>query len=206
MIRRLIDIAFAAVVLMLGFPLLVLIAVAVCVDSPGSPVYCGWRSGKNGKPFRMWKFRTMVANADRIGPGITAKSDPRLTRLGPFLRASKMDELPQFVNLLLGDLTLIGPRPEVPDVVARYLPHQREVLAYRPGITGVGALHYSVNGRIPDGVAADEFYIEHLLDEKLAIEIGYEKQRTFLADIRVVGSTAALIFSALGSSNRRRAA
>lgn len=208
MIRRLIDIAFAALVLTLCLPLLALVAIAVRINSPGNPFYGGWRAGKDGRPFRMWKFRTMVTNADKIGPGITARRDSRLTGIGPFLRSTKMDELPQFANLLMGDLTLIGPRPEVPDVVARYLPHQREVLAYRPGVTGVGALHYSTAQAdlIPDGVAADEFYIEHLLDEKLVLEINYEKNRNFLTDIQVVGATVALIAGAWPVRNARRQA
>ena len=134
MIRRLVDVVVAILGLALLSPVLLLIAIIVRVDSPGSPLYGGWRVGKEGRRFRMWKFRTMVRDADRLGPGITAKGDARVTRIGAYLRRTKLDELPQLFNLLTGDLTLVGPRAEVPEFVARYTSEQRQIRAVKPGI------------------------------------------------------------------------
>jgi lipopolysaccharide/colanic/teichoic acid biosynthesis glycosyltransferase len=143
----------------------------------------------------MWKFRSMVVNADKTGPGITARQDSRVTRFGAFLRKSKLDELPQFLNLLVGDLTLIGPRPEVPDIVQKYSQEQRKVLQYTPGITGVGALDYTNTQAqsIPPNVPADLYYLEHLLDPKLRMEVEYEENRRFSTDLGVIYCTALLV-------------
>jgi len=199
MIRRVTDIAIALVALIVLSPLFVLTSAAVVLESPGSPFYGGWRAGKNGVRFRMWKFRTMISGADKMGGFITARRDPRITRVGRFLRATKIDELPQFFNLLVGDLTLVGPRPEELEVVRRYTPEQRETLKVRPGITGPGQIYYTTDqaDTIPDGVKPEQFYLEHLLDEKLRIDLDYLKRRTPLSDCRVVLQTIALIAKAL---------
>ena len=134
--RRLLDIVFAAAVLVLLSPLLLAIALIVALSSPGPAFYPGWRAGKDGKKFRMWKFRTMVTGAEKLGPSITGRNDSRITPIGRFLRKTKLDELPQFINVLLGDMTLVGPRPEAPDIVALYTPGQRAVLAVEAGRHG----------------------------------------------------------------------
>lgn len=204
--RRAVDCTIAIIALLLLAPLLATAAVAVMVNSPGNPFYCGWRVGQHGRRFRMWKFRTMVSGADRMGPGITARQDARITAVGRFLRKTKIDELPQLINLLLGDMTLVGPRPEVPEIVARYSPAQRRILDFKPGLTSVGALHYTTNQvhRIPAGAAPEQFYLEHLLDEKLQMEIQYEHRRTALSDLNVVGETVAVILRALLPSAPQR--
>jgi len=193
--RRLVDIAVAVGGLVLLAPLLALIALIVRVESPGHPFYGGWRVGRDGRRFRMWKFRTMVRDADRIGPGITARDDARVTAVGRFLRATKLDELPQLVNLLTGELTLIGPRAEVPDIVARYTPEQRRVLAVTPGITGPGQLHYTTDqaDTIPADVAADDYYVDHLLAPKLRIDIDYAAHRTLRTDLRILKETVGVV-------------
>ena len=154
--RRLVDIVVATIVLVLLSPLFVLSSLIVILDSPGNPFYGGWRAGKDGKRFRMWKFRTMVKNADQIGSAITTRRDPRITRVGAFLRKSKLDELPQFFNLLLGDLTLVGPRPEDPGITDQYTAEQKEIFKVKPGITGPTQLHYTAleAETIPDGAEA----------------------------------------------------
>ena len=194
----------AVVVLIVLSPLFVLTSLAVALESPGSPFYGAWRAGKDGVRFRMWMFRTMVSGADRLGSSITAPRDPRVTTVGWFLRATKIDELPQFFNLLLGDLTLVGPRPEDPNIVERYTPVQRETLKVKPGITGPGQLYYATDqaDTIPDGVRPDQFYIDHLLDQKLRIDLEYAKQRTPLSDCRVVLQTIALVARALANALR----
>lgn len=204
MIRRLADIVIAVVTLMLLSPLFVLTSLAIMFGSPGNPFYGGWRIGKDGGRFRMWKFRTMVSGADRLGGSITAPRDPRITTVGRFLRATKIDELPQFFNLLAGDLTLVGPRPEDPNIVEHYTPEQRQTLKVRPGITGPGQLYYTTDQAeaIPDGVKAEEFYIGHLLDQKLRVDLEYLKQRTPASDCRVVLQTVALIAKTLAQAVR----
>ena len=204
MIRRLADIVIAVVALTLLSPLFVLAWLAIMLGSGGNPFYGGWRIGKDGVPFRMWKFRTMVSGADRLGGSIATLRDPRITKVGGFLRATKIDELPQFFNLLMGDLTLVGPRPEVPKIVELYTPEQWESLKVKPGITGPGTLYYTTDqaDTIPDGVEAEQFYIDHLLGEKLRIDLEYLKQRTALTDCRVILQTIALIAKVLTNTVR----
>lgn len=199
--RRLVDIFVAAVVLILLSPLFVLLSLIVVIDSPGNPFYGGWRAGKDGRRFRMWKFRTMVKNADQIGSAITTKRDPRITRVGAFLRKSKMDELPQFFNLFLGDLTLVGPRPEDPGITEQYTAEQKEIFKVKPGITGPTQLHYTVveAETIPDGADAQQFYIEHILDQKVRLDLDYLRKRTFLSDLQVVSQTVLLMARALAN-------
>jgi lipopolysaccharide/colanic/teichoic acid biosynthesis glycosyltransferase len=206
MIRRIADVGIAAVALLVLSPLFILITLAVMLGSSGSPFYGGWRIGKHGKPFRVWKFRTMVSGADRLGGSITAPRDPRITTIGRFLRATKLDELPQFFNLLVGDLTLVGPRPEAPDIVEHYTPEQWQTLKVKPGITGPGQLYYTTDQAhtIPDGVTAEEFYVDRLLDEKLRIDLEYLKRRTPLSDCRVVLQTISLMAKSLARVVRHR--
>ena len=200
--RRFVDILVAAVVLTLLSPLFLLISLIVTVDSPGNPFYGGWRAGKDGCRFRMWKFRTMVKNADRLGSAITTRHDPRITRVGSFLRKSKLDELPQFFNLLLGDLTLVGPRPEDPGITDQYTNEQREIFKVKPGITGPTQIHFTVveAETIPDGDAAKQYYVDHILDQKLRLDLDYLRKRTALSDLQVVSQTVLLMARALTPS------
>lgn len=206
MMRRIVDVGLAATVLPLLTPLFALVSLAIILESSGSPFYGGWRVGKDGKRFRMWKFRTMVSGADRLGGAITTRRDVRITKIGWFLRKSKLDELPQFFNLLLGDLTLIGPRPEDSGIVDQFTPEQRQILRVKPGITGPVQLHYTAveAEAIPDDKNAQQFYIDHLLDRKLRLDLEYIKRRTFFSDCRVVLQTVFLMARALtqaGSSS-----
>lgn len=204
MIRRLADIGAALAALVVLSPLLVVIALAVIWDSPGGPLYLGWRSGKNGRRFRMWKFRTMERGSASQGT-ITGGNDRRITRIGRILRRTKLDELPQFVNVLLGDMTLVGPRPEEPAIVALYTTAQRRVLEVRPGITGRVQLE---SGReedtIPEGVPADQYYVENLMDRKLRRDIEYLETRTAWTDVQVVLATAGFVLRSLMDRPIRR--
>jgi lipopolysaccharide/colanic/teichoic acid biosynthesis glycosyltransferase len=195
MMRRLADIAVALTALALLSPLLLLVTVGLVIVSPGNPFYAGLRVGKNGRPFRMWKFRTMVNGADRLGGSVTGPRDPRVTTVGRLLRATKIDELPQFFNLLVGDLTLVGPRPEVSWIVKLYSSEQRETLKVKPGITSPGTLYYTTDQvhRIPQGMDAEDFYTQHLLGEKLRIDLEYLRRRTALSDCRVILETTRLL-------------
>ena len=139
----------------------------------------------------MWKFRTMHTGAAAAGPPITAANDPRVTGIGRLLRKTKVDELPQLLNVLIGDMSLVGPRPEDPGIVLRYTPRQMETLRVRPGITGPGSLYYEREQvhTIPEDVPADEYYIEHLLGPKLDLELAYLEDRTLGKDLRVIWET-----------------
>jgi len=205
MIRRMLDLAVSLAVLPVLVPLFALVCLAIIIESPGNPFYGGWRVGKNGRLFRMWKFRTMVLHADKLGTSITTRCDPRVTRVGWFLRKTKLDELPQFFNLLLGDLTLIGPRPESPNLAEQYTPEQKQVFAVKPGITGPVQLRYTdiEAEAIPDGQNAEVFYIESVLGQKVRMDIEYLKTRTWLSDCSVVLQTIALIARAAIVAVRR---
>ena len=194
--RRFVDILAGVLALVVLSPLLALIALAVLISSPGNPFYGGWRAGKDGRKFRMWKFRTMISGAAKTGP-ITGKNDPRVTPLGRILRKTKLDELPQFFNLLKGDMTLVGPRPESPEIVARYSPRQRAVLAVKPGVTGRVQLDSDDESEtIPEGAHAYDYYMTHLLDRKLRMDLEYLRGRTFLTDVKIIFATAGLVFRA----------
>lgn len=197
--RRAIDLVTAAVLLVLLAPVLFLIALLVRWDSPGGALYGSERVGRHGRVFRMWKFRTMVAGADRLGSHVTAPMDARVTRLGSLLRRTKLDELPQCWNLLRGDLTLVGPRPEVPSLVARYTEAQRATLLVRPGITGPGTLHYTAEQAemIPPDVDPDEYYVANLLGPKLQRDLDYLAHRSVRTDLRILYATALVMLRAV---------
>ncbi len=194
--RRALDIVVAAMALAVLSPLLLITALAVVVDSPGSPFFRGRRVGKDGRVFRMWKFRSM-SNGAAKGAAITGRNDPRITRVGRVLRKTKLDELPQFINVLTGQMTLVGPRPEAPEVVALYTPEQRAVLTVKPGVTGRGQIEAGEESElIPAGVDPQEYYIEHLMEQKVRRDIDYLGVRTPLSDVRIVIETATFVLRA----------
>lgn len=203
--RRFADILVAAVLLVVLSPLLLVTALAVFIDSPGNPFYGGVRIGKNGSRFRMWKFRTMVTGADRLGGSITGPQDARITRLGRLLRATKIDELPQLLNLLAGDITIVGPRPETPNLVDQYTAEQRETLKVKPGVTGPGQLFYTTDqaDTIPEGADPEQYYVKHLLGDKLRIDLEYLKNRTAWSDCKVLLQTLAYIARTVATEVRK---
>jgi lipopolysaccharide/colanic/teichoic acid biosynthesis glycosyltransferase len=188
---RVIDFSLALLALVVLSPLLLIIGLAVILDSPGSPFHRGRRVGQGGRIFRMWKFRSMVMNAASLGPTITGANDPRITRVGRFLRVTKFDELPQFLNVVLGDMSLVGPRPEAPEIVAMYTPEQRAVLSVKPGVTGKVQLESrEESDSIPEDAKADEYYVRHMLDRKFQTDMEYLKNRTVRGDVAILLSTA----------------
>lgn len=197
--RRAVDVVVALVGLLVLSPVLALVAVAIVIDSRGNPLYLARRVGKDGRVFKMWKFRTMIPGASKAGPAITGSADPRITRLGGVLRRLKIDELPQLVNLLLGDLTLIGPRPEAPEIVAVYTDRQRETLRVKPGITGPGQVEDEAeeSESIPHGVDPEQYYVEHLLDPKLELALDYLATRRVRDDVRILFRTVFRVPKAL---------
>ena len=196
MVKRLLDIAAALCGLTLGAPLFFLIVLAVKLDSAGSVLYNGVRIGKDGKPFRMHKFRTMVQNADKIGGPSTAGDDARLTQSGKFLKKFQLDELPQLINVLNGEMSLVGPRPEVPLYVDMMTPEEKSViLSVRPGMTDWASLWNFHEGEVLRGSTDPEkVYQEKIRPEKIRLQMKYVRERNFLVDLKIIFQTITKIF------------
>jgi lipopolysaccharide/colanic/teichoic acid biosynthesis glycosyltransferase len=193
--RRLVDVGVSAGALVVTSPLLVLVAALVKAESRGPAFYMQERIGKHGRPFRIVKFRSMVADAERIGPLVSGRRDPRITRVGSFLRATKLDELPQLVNVLRGDMTLIGPRADVARYVAHFTAEERRLLAVRPGLTGPSAVYFTTDqaGELDAVTDPDAFYIEHQLHPKLALDLEYLRRRSIAVDLGILWRTASVL-------------
>ena len=190
MVKRLFDGVVSLGGLVVVFPLFVVIAVLIKVNSRGPIFYRGVRVGQFGKLFRIFKFRTMVANAEKLGGPSTAEDDPRITRVGKFLRRHKLDELPQLVNVLKGEMSLVGPRPEVPQYVAMFSKEERAVLSVRPGITDWASIWNPDEGAILAGSPDPEkVYLEKIRPEKIRLQLEYVRNRSFWTDIRILMET-----------------
>jgi len=183
---RIIDLVASGLGILLLSPLFIVTAVLIKFGAPGPVFYRAVRVGKDGEPFRIYKFRSMVMGADKSGPGITTADDCRITPVGQFLRKAKMDELPQLLNVLRGEMSLVGPRPEDPRYVVYYTPIQRQVLRVRPGITSPASLRYRDEAALLTGSDWEQIYIEHIMPQKLALELAYLQQRTLLTDLRLI--------------------
>lgn len=186
--KRLLDVAVSALALVITSPVLAAAAVAVKLESSGPAIYKGARAGRDGREFHILKVRTM--RVDPSGPGVTAGDDPRITRVGRFLRRTKIDEVPQLWNVLKGDMSLVGPRPEDPRYVAHYTPEQRQVLTVRPGITGPTALAFIDEEELLRGGDPEATYVERVMPRKLAVDLDYVRGRSFGGDLRILGRTA----------------
>lgn len=185
-VRRLIDFIVAFVGLLLLSPVIGVLALLIKLDSPGPVFYRGRRIGKEGEPFYLYKFRSMYINADKQGPGITTSGDSRITRIGSFLRRTKLDELPQLLNVLLGEMSLVGPRPEDPRYVALYTPAQRFILNAKPGITSAASLAYRHEEKLLAGPNWEVTYRTQVLPAKLSIDLEYLAKRTLLSDFYLI--------------------
>lgn len=193
-VRRSVDILLSLGALLVLGPLFLLIAIAVKSDSSGPVFYLAQRTGRNGQLFRLFKFRSMVTGADRHGPGVTISGDSRVTRMGRFLRRTKLDELPQLWNVLRGDMSLVGPRPEDPRYVALYTAQQRRVLSVRPGITSAASLAFRHEEQLLTGPNWEEKYRTEVLPAKLAIDLDYLDRRTLVSDFGLIFKTFLALF------------
>ncbi len=188
MAKRGVDILVSVVGLVLFAPVLILIALLIKLDSSGPVFFRQARVGRHGKSFRIFKYRTMVQGAYKMGSRLTTKRDPRVTRVGQILRWFKLDEVPQLINVLLGDMSLIGPRPEDPHFVAFYDPRQRRVLDVRPGMLGPS----QILGRdeiesYPEGLKdTEQYYVDHILPEKLERDLEYVETASFAGDMSLL--------------------
>ena len=183
-IKRCTDIAISIVLLIFSLPIIIIIIIAIKLDSKGPVFFVQERTGLDGKPFKMIKFRGMVINAMEIGPELTQKDDPRITRVGKVLRRTSMDEIPQIFNVLKGDMSLVGPRPEITSITSKYSEEQREVFEFKPGITG----YSQINGR-------------QLLspDQRVKMEVEYYSKSNFWSDFLIAASTFKVIVSNEGN-------
>lgn len=200
MAKRLFDILFAASALLALSPLLAVLALWVRLDSPGPMLYRQTRVGRKGRHFHIAKFRTMRVGADQAGPAITVGADARITRAGHFLRRTKLDELPQFANVLRGDMSVVGPRPEVPRYVALYPPDvAQQVLSVRPGITDLASLAFRDESMLLAKSSDPEHtYVHEILPAKLHFACEYVRTRTLWLDLRIIARTATAVWGNAG--------
>jgi lipopolysaccharide/colanic/teichoic acid biosynthesis glycosyltransferase len=190
--KRLFDVAVSFFAIVVLSPLFALIALAVKVTSAGPVFYRGERIGRGGFSFRILKFRTMRAGA--TGPAITRGGDARVTPIGRILRSSKLDELPQLVNVLRGDMSIVGPRPEAPEFVSLYTDDERRVLTVRPGVTSPASLRYRREESLLGGDDWHDRYVNEIMRDKLRDDLHYIDTRTFLGDLRLIVRTFASLF------------
>ena len=195
MIKRIIDTIGSFIGLLVLLPVYLLVAIAIKLDSPGPVLYRQERVGRGGVPFRLFKLRTMHINADRMQIITVGERDPRITSVGFILRRFKLDELPQLINVLKGEMSLVGPRPELKKFTDLYTLEQRSVLAVRPGITDPASIHFRNENEMlegkPDPIA---YYVNEILPVKLSLNMKYLQDRSTLKDLRIIFMTALSIF------------
>ena len=194
--KRAMDIVLSAAALCVLWPVLLLIALAIVVDDPGPVFYRQVRVGRGGKPFRIFKFRTMVVDADKKGLSITVGRDSRITRVGALLRKTKLDELAQLLNVLCGQMSFVGPRPEVPRYVELYTPYQRQVLLVRPGITDYASIAYrNENDLLAGADDPERMYIETIMPDKIELNMKYLREISPLTDVRLMLRTVLAVIA-----------
>ena len=196
MTKRLFDIIFSFFGLILTSPILAIIAFLIKLNSPGPVFYRGERAGKEGKIFKIFKFRTMVVGAEEMGGPSTPKDDPRLIKIGNFLKKFQLDELPQLINVFKGEMSLVGPRPEVKMYVDMMTPEERKtILSIAPGMTDWASLWNFHEGEILKGSPDPEkTYQEKIRPQKIKLQLKYVKNRSFLLDLKIIVKTILKIF------------
>jgi lipopolysaccharide/colanic/teichoic acid biosynthesis glycosyltransferase len=193
-LKRAFDIIVSGAGLILLSPLFVIISVLIKLDSHGSVFFLGRRAGKDGKIFNILKFRSMEENSVAKGPAITVAGDARVTRIGKYLRRTKIDELPQLFNVVKGDMSLVGPRPEDPRYVSLYSDTQKEVLRMRPGITSASSIQYS-NEESLLAVQGLDAYETMIMPQKLATDLEYVRCHSFIGDLMILLQTVAQVLN-----------
>jgi len=187
MTKRFFDIVMAAEGLVMLCPVLIWIAWCIRREDGGPVFYRGERVGLQGRPFRVFKFRTMVVDAEKMGASSTSDDDPRITRVGRILRKYKLDELPQLINILIGDMSLVGPRPEVKKFTDLYTEEEQAILTVRPGITDWASIWNPDEGAIlASSTDPDRDYLEKIRPEKLRLQLKYVRERSLLTDIGII--------------------
>jgi len=207
-LRRAVDLMVGIPALLLLLPAFALVALVIKLDSRGSVFYAQERMGKDDSRFPILKFRSMATGADRLGPGVSSRDDARITRVGRWLRAMKIDELPQLINLVRGQVTLIGPRAEVELYCKHYTEEEKQLLKVRPGMTGPGQLYFTSHqaGELDQVDDPEAYYIEHQLHPKLAMDLDYLRRRGLWIDLAVLARTLVTLLGGAGGSVRRAGA
>jgi len=188
--KRFFDIVASAVALLFLSPFLFFIALRIRREDGGPVFYRGERVGLHGKPFRIFKFRTMVVDAEKIGASSTSDDDPRITRIGRFLRKHKLDEVPQLLNVLVGQMSFVGPRPEVKKFTDMYTKEEMAILSVQPGITDWASIWNPDEGSLLHGsLDPDRGYLEKIRPEKIRLQLMYVRERSFWTDLKIIFQT-----------------
>lgn len=188
--KRLFDIFASGLGLLILSPLFLVVAIWIKIDSPGPVFYRQVRVGRGNKDFRIYKFRSMKVGADKQGLITVGGHDPRVTRSGYFIRKYKLDEFPQLINVFVGDMSLVGPRPEVRKYVNMYTPEQMHVLDVRPGVTSLASIRYRNENELLDKAEnPDQFYVDVIMQDKLAIDLEYVREASLWYDIKLIFKT-----------------
>lgn len=190
MLKRLFDILFSLTILLIFLPVGIIISICILVESRGGIFYRQTRVGRYGKDFRIFKFRTMKPNADQLGKLTVGMRDPRITRVGFFIRKYKLDEFPQFLNVIYGEMSIVGPRPEVREYVDLYSTEQQKILSVKPGITDYASIEYFDENKIlGNAVDPKETYIHEIMPAKLALNQKYIQNPTISHDLKIIWLT-----------------
>jgi len=198
MLKRMFDMILSFIGLLTLSPLFLIIAILIKLNDRGPVFYRGVRIGQYGKPFRIFKFRTMIVDAEKLGGASTPDDDPRITRVGRSLRRYKLDELPQIINVLKGEMSIVGPRPEVQHYVNMFTEEERAILTVRPGITDWASIWDSDEGAILAGSPDPEkTYMEKIRPQKIQLQLKYVKEKSFLIDLRIIFQTLINIFRSM---------
>lgn len=194
MFKRAFDIGFSIMGLAVLSFVMGVIAVSIKLTSPGPVLHRGLRSGRHGLPFRICKFRTMVVSSEGPGSLTTAKNDPRVTKIGAVLRRYKLDEFPQLFNVLRGEMSVVGPRPEMPELTNLYNEEEQFILSVRPGITDNASLELHNLADVVGSRNVDEIYIREVFARKNELRMIYVRERTFLNDLMIIFRTGLVVF------------
>lgn len=190
MLKRTFDLVTAGAFVFVCWPVYLLIAIGIILDSKGGVFYRQIRVGKQGVHFGLYKFRTMRVGSDKTGQLTIGEKDQRITRMGYWLRKTKLDELPQLLNIIIGDMSVVGPRPEVPKYVAYYNEEQQQVLSVRPGLTDYASLAYiKENEILAESANPEATYINEIMPKKLELNLTYIKEQNFWVDLKIIGKT-----------------
>ena len=193
-LKRLFDIIFSTILLIVLSPILIILAIAIKIDSKGPIFYRQERITQYGKIFKIFKFRTMIFNADKIGALVTTKNDSRITRVGNIIRKCRLDEIPQLINILVGDMTFVGTRPEVKKYLERYTDEMKATLLMPAGVTSIASIKYKnedeiIGKYIEQGEDIDDIYVNRVLPEKMKYNVDYVKKFTIFQDILICVQT-----------------
>lgn len=195
MLKRLFDILSSLIVLLLCLPFLIIISIIISIESRGGVIFSQVRVGKDGREFKLYKLRSMRVNTAKSGQ-LTVGADARITRTGRFIRKFKLDELPQLINIIIGDMSVVGPRPEVPKYVALYTAEQRKVLSVRPGLTDYASIQYINESEVlGESEDPEKTYIAEVMPAKLKLNLKYVEEQSFATDLKLIFKTIGRILS-----------